>query len=94
MWIMFEKLDKLYGGLDIIANIRLGRLKWIEHLNRIPHTKMAKEIFTTHPEEPDCRVDRGTDGGMVFAWMRKEVKYIIGCRLRRRGKSGRGLRKM
>ena len=52
MWIMFgeEGISRSYkqlcGELDVIANIRAGRLKWIGHVNRMPSNRKVKEIFT------------------------------------------------
>ena len=42
-----EDLNQLYGELDIIENIRLDHLKWVEHISRMTNNRKIKRTFTT-----------------------------------------------
>ena len=67
IWRRYNKeLIQLVGDPDIVSNVRLGRLRWIGHINRMSNNRKVKQIFKLQPQ--------GTDGGTVRVKTWKNVK--------------------
>ena len=44
------ELIQLLGDPDIVSNVRLGRLRWIGHINRMSNNRKVKQIFKSQPQ--------------------------------------------
>ena len=45
-----KELIQLLGDPDIVSNVRLGRLRWIGHINRMSNNRKVKQIFKSQPQ--------------------------------------------
>jgi hypothetical protein len=45
-----NELTQLYGDLDIVSFIRINRLRWIGHANRMDNKRMVYEVFANQPQ--------------------------------------------
>jgi hypothetical protein len=45
-----NKLMSLYGDLDIVLFIRINRLRWIGHVNRMDNKRMVYQVFADQPQ--------------------------------------------
>jgi hypothetical protein len=41
---------QLYGDLDIVSFIRINRLRWIGHANRMDNKRMVYKIVANQPQ--------------------------------------------
>jgi hypothetical protein len=41
---------QLYGDLDRVSFIRINRLRWIGHVNRMDNKRMVYQVFANQPE--------------------------------------------
>jgi hypothetical protein len=41
---------QLYGDLDIVSFIRINRLRWIGHVNRMDNKRMVYQVFANQPQ--------------------------------------------
>jgi hypothetical protein len=41
---------QLYGDLDIVSFIRINRLRWIGHVNRMDNKRMVYQVFDNQPQ--------------------------------------------
>ena len=44
------ELENMFGDLDFVSFIRINRLKWLGHVNRIDADRTPKSIFNNQPE--------------------------------------------
>jgi hypothetical protein len=42
-------LKQVFGDLDILSFVRIGRLKWIGHVNRMENKRTASQVFNNNP---------------------------------------------
>jgi hypothetical protein len=45
-----NELMQLYGDLDIVSFIRINRLRWIVHVNRMDNKRMVYQVFANQPQ--------------------------------------------
>ena len=45
-----KELIQLLGDPDIVSNVRLDRLRWIGHTNRMSNNRKVKQIFKLQPQ--------------------------------------------
>jgi hypothetical protein len=45
-----NELMQLYGDLDIVSFIRINRLRWIGHVNRMDNKRMVYHVFANQPQ--------------------------------------------
>jgi hypothetical protein len=41
---------QLYGDLDTVSFIRINRLRWIGHFNRMDNKRMVYQFFVNQPQ--------------------------------------------
>jgi hypothetical protein len=56
---------QLYGDLDIVSFIRINRLRWIGHVNRMGNKRMVYQVFAKQPQGSQSRGSPNPDGGTV-----------------------------
>jgi hypothetical protein len=61
-----NELIQLYDDLDMISFIRINRLRWIGHVNRMDNKRMAfLKFLLINLKEVGKEVDPNSDGGTV-----------------------------
>ena len=45
-----EEVRQLYGELDIVTEIRKGRLRWLGHVERMSEERVVKRLYQNTPE--------------------------------------------
>ena len=45
-----EELMQLFGDLDILSFVRINRLNWIGHVNRMDSKRKVSEVFKSNPQ--------------------------------------------
>jgi len=40
-----EEVRQLYGELDIVTEIKEGRLRWLEHVERMSEERVVKRLY-------------------------------------------------
>jgi hypothetical protein len=45
-----NELMQLYGDLDVVSFIRINRLRWIGHVNRMDTKRMGYQVFANQPQ--------------------------------------------
>ena len=60
-----RELYGLYGDIDVVRFIKLGRLSWAGHVSRMQEDVIARKIMDTLHGEP---ADQGSDG--LTEWQR------------------------
>ena len=45
-----EDVRQLYGELDIVTEIRKGRLRWLGHVERMSEERVVKGLYQNTPE--------------------------------------------
>jgi hypothetical protein len=41
---------QLFGDLDILSFVRVGRLNWIGHVNRMDSKRKVSQVFNNNPQ--------------------------------------------
>ena len=72
-----KELNDLCGEPGIV-NVRLGCEKWIGTLIVFPIIEISNKYLHLKLKEPHGKANRGTDDGMMFPRIWKDVKYITG----------------
>jgi hypothetical protein len=60
-----NELMQLYGDLYIVSFIRINRLRWIGHVNRMDNKKWCIKFVLINLKEVGQVVDLNPDGGTV-----------------------------
>ena len=45
-----EEVRQLYGELDIVTEIKKGRLRWLGHVEKMSEERMVKRLYQNTPE--------------------------------------------
>jgi len=45
------EVRQLYGELDIVTEIKKGRLRWLGHVERMSEERVVKRLYQNTPEE-------------------------------------------
>jgi hypothetical protein len=45
-----KELKQVFGGLDILSFVRISRLKWIGHVNRMENKRTVSQVFNNIPQ--------------------------------------------
>ena len=62
---IIKELMQLSGDLDILSCVRISRLEWIGHVNRMGSKSKVSQIFKNNPQGSRLRGQPKTDGGTV-----------------------------
>jgi len=62
---IIKELMQLSGDLDILSCVRISRLEWIGHVNRMDSKSKVSQIFKNNPQGSRLRGQPKTDGGTV-----------------------------
>jgi hypothetical protein len=46
-----KELKQVFGDLDILSFVRISRLKWIGHVNRMENKRTVSQVFNNNPQE-------------------------------------------
>ena len=65
-----KELENIFGDLDFISFIRISRLKWIGHLNRMHADRLPKSIFNNQLKQ-NRLIDRRNWWNCVQADLKK-----------------------
>jgi hypothetical protein len=57
-----SELMQLYGDLGIVSFIRINRLRWIGHVNRMDNERMVYQVFVNQAQ------GRGPRGRPKYRW--------------------------
>jgi hypothetical protein len=57
---------QLFGNLDILSIVRLSRLNWIGHVNRMDSKRKVSQAFNNNPQGSRLREQPKTYGGTVY----------------------------
>jgi hypothetical protein len=71
---------QLLGDLDILSFVRISRLKWIGHVNRMDSKGKASQIFKNYPQGSRLRGRPKTDVGTVYKLKLINVNLKTGYR--------------
>jgi hypothetical protein len=71
---------QLFGDLDILSFVRVGRLNWIGNVNRMDSKSKVSKVFNNNPQGSRLRDDQKADGGIVYKQMLINVKFQSGKR--------------
>jgi hypothetical protein len=66
-----EEVKQLYGELDIVTEIKKGRLRWLRHVERMSGERVVKRLYQNTPEgsrKTKVKVDGRCEGGPVTNW--------------------------
>ena len=66
-----KELMQLFGDLDILPFVRISRLNWIGHVNRMDSTRKVSQVFNNNPQGSRVR------GRPKTGW-RNRVRILIG----------------
>ena len=56
---------QLFGDLHILSFVRVSRLNWIGHVNRMDSERKVSQVFNNNPQGSRLRGRPKTDGGTV-----------------------------
>jgi hypothetical protein len=59
---------QLNGVLDMLSFVRLSRLNWIGHVNRMDSERRVSQVFYNNPQGGRPRGRPNTGGGFVFLY--------------------------
>ena len=57
--------ENIFGDLDLVSCIRINRLNWIDHVNRMDADRKPKLSSIINQREIDTKVDPRIIGGIV-----------------------------
>jgi hypothetical protein len=60
---------QLFGDLDILSFVRVGRSNWIGHVNRMDSKRKVSQVFNNNSQGRCLRGRQKTDGGTVYREM-------------------------
>jgi hypothetical protein len=73
-----KELKQVFGDLDILLFVRISRLKWIGHVNRMENKRTVSQVFNKNPQGSRPKDDQETDGGIVYKQTLRSVKLTTG----------------
>jgi hypothetical protein len=64
---MEKEFMQLFGDLDILSFVRVSRLNWTGHVNRMDSKRKVSELFNNNPQGSRLRGrQKKTDSGTVY----------------------------
>jgi hypothetical protein len=79
---LLKELKQVIGDLVILSFVRISRLKWIGHVNRMENKRTVIRILK--------EVDQETDGGIVYKQTLRSVKLTTGKKGQKTELTGKG----
>jgi hypothetical protein len=73
-----KELILLFVHLDILPFVRIFRLNWICHLNRMGSKRIISQVFNNNPQGSRLRGRPKTDGGIGYEQVSINAKLQIG----------------
>jgi len=86
-----KEFMQLFGDLDILSFVRISRLNWIGHVNRIASKRKVIQVFDNNPHGSRLRGRPKTEGGIVCTQILTNAKLQILKRGQKTELTGRGL---
>ena len=68
-------LMQLVRDLDVLSFVRISRLNWISHVNRMGSKRQVSQVFGNNPQD-----DQNPDGGIEYKQILINRKLQIGKR--------------
>jgi len=57
---------QLFGDFDILSFVRISRLNWIGHVNRMDSKRKVSQVFNYNLHRTSLRGRPKTDGGTAY----------------------------